>query len=154
MIKAKSSAVRTSNRGFSGFTLIELMIVIATIAIVVALALPVYANYTIRAKVGEALSVGASAKTATTGTCVEDPTIAALTPDLAGHAFEASKYVETVVIGGPCVAPVITITTRNTGAVVDPVLTLTGVLTLGSGHMSWTCTGTGLNIHAPKTCRS
>ena len=39
-----------------GFTLIELMIVVAIIAIIISLALPVYTNYTTRAKVGEALS--------------------------------------------------------------------------------------------------
>ena len=47
-----------------GFTLIELMIVVAIIGILAAVALPAYQDYTIRAKVTEGLSLAAGAKTA------------------------------------------------------------------------------------------
>jgi len=137
-----------------GFTLIELMIVIAIIAIILTLGLPIYSNYTIRAKVGEALSVGEVAKTAITETCKSEPYIAALTNDRADYILEASNYVKTVDIGGSCTRPVITITTRNTGATIAPVLILTGKPNSNGGRFSWTCTTmNGQNMLAPKSCR-
>lgn len=46
-----------------GFTLIELMIVIAIVGILAAVALPAYQDYTVRAKMSEALAIAAEAKT-------------------------------------------------------------------------------------------
>ena len=137
-----------------GFTLIELMIVVSIIAILLMLAIPTYSNYTTRTKIGEALSVGTSAKTAVTSACQEDLTIDPLTAGLAGYSFVASNYVASVVVAGPCTAPTITITTHNTGAQTDPVLTLSAEVTAGSGRTTWTCVSSGLNSHVPDTCRS
>jgi len=78
---------------FRGFTLIELMIVLAVIAIIVTLAIPAYSNYTIRMKIAESLSIAASAKTSVAATCQEDLTIANLNNQLAGYDFEETKYV-------------------------------------------------------------
>lgn len=50
--------------GQAGFTLIELMIVVAIIGILAAVAIPAYQDYTIRAKVTEAMSIASQAKTA------------------------------------------------------------------------------------------
>jgi type II secretory pathway pseudopilin PulG len=131
------------------------MIVIAIIAIILALALPVYSNYTIRAKVAEGLAVAANAKTATSDTCQSEPDIASLTNTRAGYGFGGSTYIESIEISGSCLQPLITVTTRNTGATPSPIFRLTGDNSLGSGRISWTCRVTlGENIHVPMTCRS
>jgi type IV pilus assembly protein PilA len=138
----------------TGFTLIELMIVVAIIAIILTLALPVYTDYTIRAKVGEALSVAASTKTALASTCIENPELTGLTNAATGYGFETSTWVENIIVSGDCVTPVITITTRNTGATIAPQIILTGALNTGTGRMTWTCATTGQPQHVPSTCRS
>ena len=55
---------RSMQMAQKGFTLIELMIVVAIIGILAAVALPAYQDYTVRAKVTEGLSLASSAKTA------------------------------------------------------------------------------------------
>ncbi|MBP6897566.1 MAG: pilin [Pseudacidovorax sp.] len=56
----RRTIARTAQKGF---TLIELMIVVAIIGILAAVALPAYQDYTVRARVSEALVMAASAKT-------------------------------------------------------------------------------------------
>jgi type IV pilus assembly protein PilA len=84
----------TDSSGNRGFTLIELMIVIAIVAVLVSLALPAYQNYSIRSKAAEGLSVGAGAKLAIEEFCQSDASINVTTQT--GYSFEQSKYVSNV----------------------------------------------------------
>jgi len=133
--------------------LIELMIVIAVIAIILTLALPTYYDYQVRAKVAEALSVGAPAKTTLAATCQTDRTLTELDNYKAGVSYETSVWVESINVTGSCTAPIITILTRNTGAESDPAILLTGSFVVGTGHISWICSSDGENAHVPKECR-
>lgn len=137
-----------------GFSLIELMIVIAIIAVLVSLALPSYQDYTIRTKVSEGLSVAGAAKVAVAETCMTDPSISP-TNATTGYSFTGSKYVTSVVISHTCEEPWIVIRTRNTGATTNVILSLDGYFVEGSGRVEWNChrVGGGEPRHIPQSCR-
>jgi len=80
----------------AGFTLIELMIVVAIIGILAAIALPAYQDYTIRAKVSETMGFGAAAKTTLGEDYYGRGTFPAAANDIVvktKDSMEASKYI-------------------------------------------------------------
>ncbi|MFT7528450.1 MAG: type IV pilus assembly protein PilA [Arenicella sp.] len=141
-----------------GFTLIELMIVVAIIGILAAVALPAYQDYTVRARVSEGLSVAASAKIAVAET-VQDrgqTDFTGLDQESTGYEFgSATKYVSDVVIQA---SGIILITAQNTGAGSGSGTEVSLRLTpdFASGRVDWECArGTGvLGAHVPAQCRA
>jgi type IV pilus assembly protein PilA len=135
-----------------GFTLIELMIVVAIIGILAAIAIPAYQNYTKRSHVSEGLSLAGGLKTAATEYYSDKGQWPANNTS-AGIALPAS------VVGG-AVRSVsinqsrITIT-YNTKVQADGKLILQGS-TANAGAVKWTCGTTGTTLDAkflPANCR-
>jgi type IV pilus assembly protein PilA len=134
-----------------GFTLIELMIVVAIIGILAAVALPAYQDYTTRAKMSEVLVMGAPAKLAISETSSSLGGLASLTASNSGYTFSgATKYVSNVVITDA--TGVITITSIVPGAL--GTITLTPAVVGTAGQLRWTCASPDINAKfLPSECR-
>ncbi len=134
-----------------GFTLIELMIVVAIIGILAAVALPAYQDYTTRAKMSEALVMAAPAKLAVAETTSSVGSLASVTASATGYEFPgATKYVSNIVITDT--SGLVTVTTTIPNATGDVVLTPT-VVGSNTGQLRWTCSSTIAAKYLPSECR-
>lgn len=94
------------NQAQKGFTLIELMIVVAIIGILAAVAIPAYQDYTIRAKVTEGISLASGAKTAVSEYYASRATLPSnnTAAGLAGNTDYATDYVESLTVTNGVIA--------------------------------------------------
>ena len=140
----------------SGFTVVELLIVVAIIGVLALLALPAYQNYTVRAKLSEVLLATSNLKTPVAEfyqSRKRMPANASISP-----VTQASRYVGTVVYSYTSSdVGVIAVNTANTPAAGFPSDAIGALLLTGTGSdggVTWACSSSSIALkYLPAGCR-
>jgi prepilin-type N-terminal cleavage/methylation domain-containing protein len=131
-----------------GFTLIELMIVIAILGVLMAIAIPAYQDYLSRARASEAILAAAPVKMGISEFEISNGHWPA-NETSAGYTFATTTYVSSVSVS----ANFITITSQNTNCKSGTPIFVLKARTVSNGNVGWTCTASAGQTCAPASCR-
>lgn len=135
-----------------GFTLIELMIVVAIIGILAAVALPAYQDYTARSQVTEAVNLASGLKIQVSDVYADTGALAGIASGANGIPAAADvtgKYTDTVTVADG----VITALVGGDASALVSGQSIELTPTDNNGSISWECTFTGDDKYAPAACR-
>ena len=138
-----------------GFTLIELMIVIAIIGILAAIAIPMYQDYTVRSKVTEGIAAASPCKLGVSEYFSSSSGGWASDLATAGCSSIDTTFVRSVGVSGN---GIVTVTMKAPTQVAGGTVVLTPTPTTPAGGtaataLDWGCTGTIVGKYLPSSCR-
>lgn len=148
-------SVKTAQKGF---TLIELMIVVAIIGILAAVAIPAYQGYIARSQIAEALSLADGLKTSVaevygnSNTCPATTTTSGSGGIPQGNQI-TGQYVASVIVGGTAPSCYIQATMQSSnvsGKIAGKLVQYN--MTDNTGSLSWACTSNAGQQYLPKAC--
>jgi type IV pilus assembly protein PilA len=137
-----------------GFTLIELMIVVAIIGILAAVALPAYQDYTVRAKTSEVVLAASGGKTAVSEAY---QTLGHMPANIssAGFGTQSSPYVSAVTYAttSATVSTITAVASTKEAKISGSTVQLAGTADTSTGVVTWVCSGSIDKKYLPANCR-